>query len=69
MFFDEDGDLAHEFYEEVCEGCKYVMRRSWANLTPQVIQSCWEKTMILIISKYGILYSWIYTSRKGTFFN
>ena len=37
MFFDEDGDLAHEFYEEVCEDCKYVMRRSWNNLVPQVI--------------------------------
>ena len=36
MFFDEDGDLAHEFYEEVHQGCKYVMRRSWSNLTPQV---------------------------------
>ena len=39
MFFDEDGDLAHEFYEEVGprkRGGKKRMRRVDRNLTPQV---------------------------------
>lgn len=43
MFFDADGDLAHEFYEENCEG---RMQRVRFNLTPQVCwlpspRSCW----------------------------
>lgn len=39
MFFDEDGDLAHEFYEEVrLDGAsqKTVMKRKLNNLRPQV---------------------------------
>lgn len=36
MYFDEDGDLAHEFYVEVKEGRKSKMRRVYNNLRPQV---------------------------------
>lgn len=40
MFFDEDGDLAHEFYEETIvtkNGKKKAkLRRIQKNLTPQV---------------------------------
>lgn len=39
MFFDEDGDLAHEFYIEVPpsrKGCKATMRKVLHNLIPQV---------------------------------
>lgn len=39
MFFDEDGDLAHEFYIEVKptkRGCKAKMKRIKNNLVPQV---------------------------------
>lgn len=37
MFFDEDGDLAHEFYEEVRDGKsqRTYMRRKTLNLKPQ----------------------------------
>jgi len=38
MYFDEDGDLAHEFYEEVVprrKGGKRKMRRVDRNLRPQ----------------------------------
>ncbi|CAG5125816.1 unnamed protein product [Candidula unifasciata] len=37
MFFDEDGDLAHEFYCEVTDRRtnKVVMRRILSNLVPQ----------------------------------
>ncbi|KAK7582585.1 hypothetical protein V9T40_014030 [Parthenolecanium corni] len=35
MYFDEDGDLAHEFYVEVKEGRKRKMKRVYNNLTPQ----------------------------------
>lgn len=35
MFFDEDGDLAHEFYIEVKDGHRYILKRSTENLTPQ----------------------------------
>ncbi|KAL4225865.1 Tumor suppressor candidate 2 [Mactra antiquata] len=35
MYFDEDGDLAHEFYIEVKDGHQYIMKRSTENLTPQ----------------------------------
>ncbi|XP_046682988.1 tumor suppressor candidate 2-like [Homalodisca vitripennis] len=38
MFFDEDGDLAHEFYEEVRpnkKGSKAKMKRIQTNLVPQ----------------------------------
>lgn len=38
MYFDEDGDLAHEFYEEVVTGGsrpRTAMRRNKKNLTPQ----------------------------------
>lgn len=35
MFFDEDGDLAHEFYVEVKEGRKSKMKRVYENLRPQ----------------------------------
>lgn len=40
MFFDEDGDLAHEFYEEVkVPGSTQTtaMRRKLVNLRPQVV--------------------------------
>lgn len=38
MFFDEDGDLAHAFYEEVPAepGLKPTMKKVDKNLTPQV---------------------------------
>ena len=39
MYFDEDGDLAHEFYEEVApkrKGGRRKMRRVVRNLVPQV---------------------------------
>ena len=37
MYFDEDGDLAHEFYEEVKinDSETTAMRRKLANLRPQ----------------------------------
>ena len=38
MYFDEDGDLAHEFYEEVApkrKGGKRKMKRVLKNLVPQ----------------------------------
>nr|CAD7408002.1 unnamed protein product [Timema cristinae] len=38
MFFDEDGDLAHEFFVEVPptrRGCKATMKKVLDNLTPQ----------------------------------
>ena len=39
MFLDEDGDLAHEFYEEVRDGKSQTtyMRRKTSHLKPQVI--------------------------------
>lgn len=40
MYFDEDGDLAHEFYEETIvtkNGQRKVkLKRIYKNLTPQV---------------------------------
>ena len=41
MFFDEDGDLAHEFYIEVKSGKRYIMKRSTENLIPQVFSFIW----------------------------
>ena len=37
MYFDEDGDLAHEFYEEikVDDSQTTAMRRKLTNLRPQ----------------------------------
>ena len=38
MYFDEDGDLAHEFYEEVKpnkKGKKYSMKKVTRRLLPQ----------------------------------
>ncbi|KAL3852032.1 hypothetical protein ACJMK2_015743 [Sinanodonta woodiana] len=35
MYFDEDGDLAHEFYEEVVDESGRTMRRKLKNLKPQ----------------------------------
>lgn len=38
MYFDEDGDLAHEFYEEVKpnkKGKKYFMKKVTRRLLPQ----------------------------------
>lgn len=35
MYFDEDGDLAHEFYEEIKKGGKRRMKKIEKNLTPQ----------------------------------
>lgn len=40
MYFDEDGDLAHEFYIEELpskKGTKAKMKRITSNLRPQVI--------------------------------
>lgn len=53
MYFDEDGDVAHEFYEEVPplrRGVKATMRRILTNLTPQV------SNIVFICKK------WIYLS-------
>ena len=36
MFFDEEGDLAHEFYEEVFDAGHSRMKRQYKNLRPQV---------------------------------
>lgn len=39
MYFDEDGDLAHEFYEEIQpkrKGGRRKMRKVDRNLKPQV---------------------------------
>ncbi|XP_076469301.1 tumor suppressor candidate 2-like [Babylonia areolata] len=35
MFFDEDGDLAHEFYKQVVRGNRLTMERCVDNLEPQ----------------------------------
>ena len=35
QYFDSDGDLAHEFYEEDVEDDRLVMRRKMTQLTPQ----------------------------------
>ncbi|KAH3880114.1 tumor suppressor candidate 2-like [Dreissena polymorpha] len=35
MFFDQDGDLAHEFYIEVKHGHKYILKKSTENLVPE----------------------------------
>lgn len=35
MYFDEDGDLAHEFYVEIQEGHHYYMKKQHWNLRPQ----------------------------------
>ncbi|KAK7101572.1 tumor suppressor candidate 2-like [Littorina saxatilis] len=35
MFFDEDGDLAHEFYKQVTKGNRVTMERCVDNLKPQ----------------------------------
>lgn len=50
MFFDEDGDLAHEFYVEVKEGRKSKMKRVYNNLRPQVItfKDFWKLYLIKI---------------------
>lgn len=42
MYFDEDGDLAHEFYEEekVDDTQATTMRRKLGNLRPQVRPVC-----------------------------
>lgn len=61
MFFDEDGDLAHEFYEETIvtkNGKKKAkLRKIQKNLTPQVrpfyylqfdTQHCWQGARMTI---------------------
>lgn len=35
MYFDEDGDLAHEFYKQVVRGSRLTMERCLENLRPQ----------------------------------
>lgn len=44
MYFDEDGDLAHEFYEETIVTKngqrKAKLKRIYKNLTPQVSNPC-----------------------------
>ncbi|XP_060076423.1 tumor suppressor candidate 2-like [Ylistrum balloti] len=35
MYFDEDGDLAHEFYVEIIEGRHHYMKKQYRNLRPQ----------------------------------
>jgi hypothetical protein len=58
MYFDEDGDLAHAFYEEVsgakAQG-KAFMRRITKNLRPQVCRnSCYINPLLVnfLISLY-----------------
>lgn len=56
MYFDEDGDLAHEFYEEVVTGGsrpRTAMRRNKKNLTPQV---CYIK--LWVHCSVGVLNFW-----------
>lgn len=36
MYYDEDGDLAHEFYRQVVRNDKVTMERCLDNLIPQV---------------------------------
>lgn len=36
MYFDEDGDLAHEFYQQVVRNNCLIMERCLDNLIPQV---------------------------------
>ena len=61
MFFDEDGDLAHEFYTEqrveVKAGVvRWVMRKvSSAHLTPQVSLS-----LCSVVSCYGVILVFFY---------
>ncbi|ESO99362.1 hypothetical protein LOTGIDRAFT_158449 [Lottia gigantea] len=38
MFFDEDGDIAHEFYEEVTKGRRSKMKRIHKHLIPVIRQ-------------------------------
>lgn len=43
MYIDEDGDMAHEFYEEVPDvnnENKITMKKITTNLTPQVNRGC-----------------------------
>ena len=40
MFFDEDGDLAHEFYKQVVRDNRLTMERCY-NLRPQVCIIYW----------------------------
>lgn len=56
MFFDEDGDLAHEFYEE-CRtkseqgSVRWTMRRLLHNgIRPQVYHTLYVHFMILILN-------------------
>ena len=58
MYFDQDGDLAHEFYEEVPSkkrGIKTKMKKIVNGLTPEV--------NILIRNKIGIKGKRIYPSK------
>lgn len=62
MYFDEDGDLAHEFYEETIvtkNGQRKVkLKRIYKNLTPQVrmAQSLW---LISISKNVSVLWVWM----------
>lgn len=53
MFFDEDGDLAHEFYEETIvtkNGKKKAkLRRIQKNLTPQVRPFYYHFIILILI--------------------
>ena len=62
MYFDEDGDLAHEFYEEIKKGGKRKMKRVDKNLTPQV----WIKDLhsFKLTIKLIVLHLTVYTSKK-----
>ena len=51
MYFDEDGDLAHEFYKEVVRGDRTTMERYYDNLKPQVKSSGWLAVCLLISLK------------------
>ena len=63
MFFDEDGDLAHEFYEETCDKKtkKRRMKRLRYNLKAQVVyheimETC-EKVNVPNLLRYRLV-SW-----------
>lgn len=49
MFIDEDGFFAHEFYEEQQVSCdqvaRWVMKRIYTNLTPEVRRNILHATM------------------------
>ena len=56
MYFDEDGDLAHEFYKPVWHGSHVTMERHSHNLKPQVIPGCLSDVSVMqSLSSYFLL--------------